>query len=143
VATERQLLELLLADAGLVPQQAEPNPEAARFAAAPYFSCTTVLIFSVLMNFSFSPANRNNVLWGYHVVPGAALGIQKAKQILERIGIRAIPEESALATNGDEFLISELVQVMGKRGIGYFEFRLDVSDYHTLWFGRHKKLHDA
>jgi hypothetical protein len=132
-----------MADAGLVPQHAEPTPEAARLAAAPYFSCTTALMSSVLMKFSFSPANRDNVLRGDHVVSGAAFGIQKAKKILESIGIRAIPEESALPTNGDEFLISEFVQVMGKRGVGYFEFRLDVSDYHTLWFGRHQKLHDA
>jgi hypothetical protein len=32
--------------AGLVPQHAEPTPDAARFAALPYFSFTISLIFS-------------------------------------------------------------------------------------------------
>jgi len=77
------------------------------------------------------------------VVPGAALGIQEAEKVLESVSVRSIPEEGALATDGDEFLISELVQVMGKRGIGNLEFGLDVSDHHALWLGRHKKLHDA
>src|ERR1700688_2008878 len=117
-----------IADDGLVPQHAEPNPDAARFAAAPYFSCTTALMFSVLIESSFSLGNRHNILRRDHPVPGAAFGVQKAEKILERVRIRAIPEERSLSADIDETLVFQLVEVVRQGGIGNFEFRLNVSN---------------
>src|SRR6266481_7516155 len=99
-------------EAALVPKHAEPCPEAARLAAAPYFSCTTSLMFWVLIEFSFLLENRNDVFGRDHAVPGAALRVQKAKKILQRVGVRAIPEERPFAAYLHQALVLELLQVV-------------------------------
>jgi hypothetical protein len=110
-----------IAEAGLVPQHAEPNPAAARVAAAPYFSFTTVLMFSELMEVSSSFGNRNNIFRGDHSIAGAALGIQKTEKLFERVRIRSIPEVGSLAADGHQAFVLQFVEVMRERGIGYLQ----------------------
>jgi hypothetical protein len=47
-------------------------------------------------------------------VAGAALGVKKAEQFLQRFRVGGVPEKGAVAAHRDQFLILELFQMMRK-----------------------------
>ena len=62
---------------------------------------------------------------------GAALFVEKIHDFAQRFGIGAVPQVSAIATNGDESDLLKLFEVMGKRGGGYAQFILYFAGDHS------------
>ena len=58
-------------------------------------------------------------------------GIQKAEKILQRGGIRATPKECSFAADGDQLLVSELVE-MTSRASSALVTRIPSSDLRFL-----------
>src|SRR5260370_33264989 len=86
------------------PQQDLP-PVVTLRAACPYFSFTTSLISGVLMFVSSFATDNLLRLDGF--ISGAALGVQKAQQLLERVEVGRIPQERAFPADGHALFILE------------------------------------
>src|SRR5215831_1617402 len=97
---------------------------------------------SELIEVSLS-GNRNNLFRGNDPIASAALGVQEAEKVLERAGVRAIPQERALAAHSDEAFVFEFVEVMRQCGVGNVQLGLDLADDEALRLGGHQELHDA
>jgi hypothetical protein len=67
---------------------------------------------SVVLISSLLSTNLNDVVWVECLVSGAALGIAKLQQFLERMGVRCVAKECAFAANLDQPFIFQLVEVM-------------------------------
>src|SRR5580698_2805336 len=92
---------LLPSSLALAPQQELP-PAPTRNAAWPYFSFTISLISMV---FLYLFAQRDNRLGLDGLVAGAAFGVEKAEQFLQRRGVSRVPEKRTLAADLHQFLI--------------------------------------
>src|ERR1700704_6001311 len=100
------------------PQQELP-PVVTLRAACPYFSFTTSLMSGVLMFVSLFAANNLLRLDGF--VSGAAFGVQKSQQLLERVEVSRVPQERALPADSHQIFVLEFVQMMGQSGTRNFK----------------------
>jgi len=66
----------------------------------------------------------------------AAFFVKEIQDLAQRIGVRGIPEKSALATHVDQPNLFQLFQVMGERGSGDTELFLDFASDHSRGVGR-------
>lgn len=73
----------------------------------------------------------------------AALGVKKAQQFLERVGIGGIPKERALPVHVYEIFVLELVQMMRQRGGGNIQLCADITRNHALRVCRKQQPHDT
>jgi hypothetical protein len=62
-----------------------------------------------------SSGERGDLPRLHGLVPGAALGIQKAKQAFQRPDVRAVPDEGLLAFGDDELVVLQFFEVVGQR----------------------------
>src|SRR5258708_35300270 len=126
-------------DAAEAPQQELP-PVVTLRAACPYFSFTTSLISGVLMFISLFAADNLLRLDGF--ISGAALGVKKAQQLFECVGVGRIPQERSFPADGHEFFVLEFFQMVGQRGTGNFKLAPNLANYHSLRMSRQQKPHD-
>jgi len=66
----------------------------------------------------------------------AALFVKEVQDFAQRIGVRGIPEKSALATHVDQPNLLQFLQMVGERGSGDTELFLDFSGDHSRGVGR-------
>src|SRR5271155_5604798 len=95
---------------GEAPQQELP-PLPGRRAASPYFSFTTAFIWALPMVCPL-PANLNDRFGLERLVAGAALGVEKLQQLLQRPGVRRVMQEGTFAADRDEAFGLQLVEVV-------------------------------
>ena len=77
------------------------------------------------------------------LVARAALGKQKADDLLKRLGVRGVAKERALATHGDQPFVLQLVEVMRERRWRDAQLGADLADDEAFRMGRQQKPHDA
>src|SRR5436190_18801763 len=113
--------------AALAPQQELAAPALARRAAWPYFSRTTALTVSVLIE--VIPLLAEADLRGFdRSVPSTALGVEKPQQFFQGRGVGAVADERLLALAGDQLIDLELLEVMREGGVGNAGVGLDLAD---------------
>src|SRR5436305_4150384 len=124
--------------AGATPQQELP-PLVTRRAAWPYLSLTTSLM-SVLMTTPYLSAKLNDLVSLDSLRPGAAFREEKCQQVLQRIGVRRVAQETALAFHGDNALVLQLVQMMRKVRRADPELRLNLARAQSFRVRRQEEL---
>ena len=85
----------------------------------------------------------NDVLWLDGLVASAAFGVEELQEFLQGGGVGGVTKKRALAPDLDQALILQLVQMVGERGIGDFEFTLNFGDDQAFGMGREQQLHDS
>src|SRR5271157_5508486 len=82
----------------------------------------SVLFFDHFLNISAHRvlllAERNNLFGLDGFVAGATLGIKKAEQLLQRLGVGGVPEESSVAADFHQVFVLELVEMVRERQLG-------------------------
>src|SRR5437588_5508740 len=126
-------------NAAEAPQQELP-PVVTLRAACPYFSFTPALISSMLM--FVSSFATDNLLWLDGFISGAALGVKKAQQLFECVGVGGIPQERAFPADGHEFFVLEFFQVVGQSGAGNFQLASDLANHQSFRMSREQQPHD-
>src|SRR5258708_1936890 len=126
-------------DAAEAPQQELP-PVVTLRAACPYFSFTTSLISGVLM--FVSSFGTDNLLWLDGFISGAALGVKKAQQLFECVGVGRIPQERSFPADTHQVLVLEFLQVVGQRGAWNFKLAPNLANDHSARVSREQEPHD-
>src|SRR5713226_3881279 len=121
------------------PQQELP-PVVTLRAACPYFSFTTSLISGVLMFTSLFATD--NLLRLDSFISGAALGVKKAQQLFERVGVSRIPQECSFSADAHQVFVLEFFQVVGQGGAGNFKLAPDLPHHHSFRMSREQEPHD-
>ena len=75
-------------------------------------------------------------------VPGAALGVEKPEQFLERLGVGAVADERLFALGGDQLVVLQLLEVMRQRRAGDAGLGLDFADDHAVGVGGEQQADD-
>src|SRR5260370_32790079 len=126
--------------AAKAPTQDLPPVETLR-AACPYFSFTTSLMSGVLMFISLFATD--NLLRLDSLISGAALGVKKAQQFLERAGVGRIPQERAFPADGHQVFVLEFFQVVGQSGARNLKLAPNLANHHSFRMSREQEPHDA
>src|SRR5713226_7392589 len=122
------------------PQQELP-PVVTLRAACPYFSFTTSLISGVLMFISLFATDNLPRLDGF--ISGAALGVKKAQQLFECVGVGRIPQERSFPADAHQVLVLEFFKVVGQRGTRNLKLAPNLRNHHSFRMSREQQPHDA
>src|SRR5260370_16309626 len=98
-------------DASEAPQHELP-PVVTLRAACPYFSFTTSLMSGVLMFISLFAADNLLRLDGF--ISGAPLGVKKAQQLFECLGVGRIPQERSFPAHPHQVLVLDFFHLVGQ-----------------------------
>jgi len=74
---------------------------------------------------------------------GATFREEKRQQVLKCVGVRRVPEETALSFHGDHAFVLQLVQVVREVRRTDSKFRLNLASDHTFRVSGQKKLSNA
>jgi hypothetical protein len=87
-------------------------------------------------------ANLNDVTRLYSLIPSAAFRVKELQQFLQRVSVRRIAQERALALDLHKSFILKFVQVMGQRGIWDVQLGLNLADSQAVRMSGQQQLHN-
>src|SRR4051812_25917805 len=96
-----------------------------------------------LMESLLLTAQANDGLRFDGLIAGTALGVEEAEQFAQPIGVSAVAQERTFASDLDQALMLQLLQMMRERGVRYLEFSADFTDYQAVRVGGEQQAHDA
>ena len=97
---------------------------------------------SVLMN-ELLFTDLNDVLELDGLVASAALGVEELQEFLQSGRVGGVSKEGTFTLDFNQAFILQLVEMVGERGVGDFEFTLNLADDQAFRMGGKQQLHDA